>query len=102
MLPHLTPVRRILSETPLARDYESALMGEPRKRRRIPWERFDRKLYPEAALRLAADANLRLAEGEYHAVGLFGRITSGIAMAPAPFDLVAAATRISSDEIRHA
>jgi hypothetical protein len=102
MLPHLTPVRRILSETPLARDYEGALVGDSRRRRRIPWERFDRKLYPDAALRLAADANLRLAEGEYHAVGLFGRITSGIAMAPAPFDLVAAATRISSDEIRHA
>jgi hypothetical protein len=102
MLPHQTSVRRILSETPLARNYEVALLGESRKRRPIPWDRFDRSLYPAAALDLAADAHLRLAEGEYHAVGLFGRISSGIAMAPAPFDLVAASTRISSDEIRHA
>ena len=98
----ITTVRRVLSETPLARGYELSLLGERRKRRRIPWERFDRARYPGPALDLAGDAHLRLAEGEYHAVGLFGRIASGVAMAPAPFDLVAAATRISSDEIRHA
>jgi len=102
MLPHQTPVRRILSETPLAQRYELSLLGEPRKRRPIPWARFDRSLYPAAALELAGDAHARLAEGEYHAVGLFGRISSGIAMVPAPFDIVAASTRISSDEIRHA
>ncbi|HEX4337130.1 MAG TPA: ferritin-like domain-containing protein [Polyangiaceae bacterium] len=102
MLPHQTPVRRILSETPLARSYELALLGETRKRRPIPWSAFDRSRYPAAALELAGDAHARLAEGEYHAVGLFGRISSGIAMLPAPFDIVAASTRISSDEIRHA
>ena len=102
MLPHQTAVRRILSETPLARSYDIALVGEPRKRRPIPWKKFDASAYPRAALDLAGDAHARLAEGEYHAVGLFGRISSGIAMVPAPFDLVAASTRISSDEIRHA
>ncbi len=102
MLPHQTPVRRILSETPLARSYELSLLGDARKRRVIPWQAFDRSRYPDAALELAGDAHARLAEGEYHAVGLFGRISSGIAMVPAPFDIVAASTRISSDEIRHA
>lgn len=102
MLPHQTPVRRILSATPLARSYELSLMGDARKRRSIPWQTFDRSKYPDAALELAGDAHARLAEGEYHAVGLFGRISSGIAMVPAPFDIVAASTRISSDEIRHA
>jgi hypothetical protein len=102
MLPHLTPVKRILSETPLARGYEVSLLGDTRKRRPIPWERFDPSQHHRAALELAGDAHSRLAEGEYHAVGLFGRISSGIAMLPAPFDLVAASTRISSDEIRHA
>lgn len=98
----ITPVRRVLSSTPLARGYEDSLLGVRRSRRRIPWERFDASQYPRAALDLAADAALRLAEGEYHAVGLFGRIASGIAMAAAPFDIVAAATRVCSDEMRHA
>lgn len=98
----VTFVRRVFSETPLAKSYETALAGERRSRRPIPWTSFKRDEYPEAALALASDANLRLAEGEYHAVGLFGRIASGIAMAAAPFDIVAAATRVSSDEIRHA
>ena len=102
VLPHQTPVRRILSETPLARSYELSLLGDARKRRPIPWQSFERARYPEPALELAGDAHARLAEGEYHAVGLFGRISSGIAMVPAPFDIVAASTRISSDEIRHA
>jgi hypothetical protein len=98
----ITPIRRAFSRTPLAQTYEASLGGERRARRKIPWDGFDRALYPEAALELAADAQLRLAEGEYHAIGLFGRIASGVAMAGAPFDIVSAATRISSDELRHA
>jgi hypothetical protein len=97
-----TEVRRVFSQTPLARGYDEALLGSRRVRRKVRFEAFDASRYPRAALDLAADAHLRLAEGEYHAVGLFGRIASGVAMVPAPFDLVAAATRVSSDEIRHA
>lgn len=98
----VTLIRRVLSDTPLAKRYDESLAGERKTRRAVPWSRFDRGAYPRAALDLAADAHTRLAEGEYYAVGLFGRIASGVAMVAAPFDLVAAATRISSDEIRHA
>src|ERR1041385_5832877 len=98
----VTLIRRVLSSTPLAKRYDEALSGERKTRRSIPWNRFERNAYPKAALDLAADAHTRLSEGEDYAVGLFGRIASGVAMAAAPFDLVAAATRISSDEIRHA
>lgn len=102
MAEKVTLVRRALSQTPLARRYDEILSGRQRTRRAIPWERFEPGKYPKVALELAADAHTRLAEGEYYAVGLFGRIASGVAMAAAPFDLVATATRISSDEIRHA
>jgi hypothetical protein len=98
----VTIVQRALSKTPLAKRYDDILSGKERTRRAIPWARFDPAKYPKPALDLAADAHTRLAEGEYYAVGLFGRIASGVAMAAAPFDLVATATRISSDEIRHA
>ena len=101
-MPPRVLVRRVLSQTPLARRYEQTLAGERRTRRRIPWKKFERSRYPGAALDLAGDAQLRLAEGEYHAIGLFGRIASGVAMAGVPFDIVAAATRVSSDELRHA
>src|SRR5438552_1495990 len=102
MTDSVTVIRRVLSETPLAKRYEEILSGAERTRRKIPWDRFDRRAYHRAALDLAGDAHTRLAEGEYYAVGLFGRIASGVALAAAPFDLVATATRISSDEIRHA
>jgi hypothetical protein len=102
MTDSVTVIRRFLSNTPLAKRYDEILLGSGRTRRSIPWSRFDRGSHHKAALDLAADAHTRLAEGEYYAVGLFGRIASGVALAAAPFDLVATATRISSDEIRHA
>jgi hypothetical protein len=43
-----------------------------------------------------------LATGEYEAVDLFSRIAAGLAINGAPIDLVAAATRVPTDEIRHA
>jgi hypothetical protein len=51
---------------------------------------------------LAFDAQKALALGEYTAVDLFAQISSGLALNGAPFDIVAAATRIPTDEIRHA
>jgi 1,2-phenylacetyl-CoA epoxidase catalytic subunit len=96
-------VRRALTDTPLARAHEARLakraQGRPPK---IPWERFDRTLYPEPALALAYDAQARLAVGEYSAVDLFARIASGLSLVGAPFDLIAAATCIPTDELRHA
>ena len=68
----------------------------------IPWSRFDRSKYPAPALALACKAQTMLATGEYEAVDLFSRITSGLAVNGAPIDLVAAATRAAADEIRHA
>ena len=43
-----------------------------------------------------------LATGEYEAVELFSRLAAGLALNGAPIDLVAAATRVATDEIRHA
>src|SRR5262249_47554569 len=43
-----------------------------------------------------------LARGEYSAVDLFARIASALSLNGAPLDIVAAATRIPTDEARHA
>jgi hypothetical protein len=94
-------IRRALSGTPLTNMHRRALDGG-RKRKAIPWASFDRSHYDERCLRLSQDQTQRLAEGEYGAVGLFGEIVSGLAMTGAPFDVVSAASTISSDEIRHA
>ncbi len=96
-------VQRTLTATPLARQHERALAGKlTRKIPAIPWESFDRSKYPEAALRLAAHAQTKLALGEYGAVELFAHLASAMSLLGVPFDLVAAAARTPSDEIRHA
>ena len=96
-------IRRALTDTPLARMHEREVMRHGSRRHKpIPFGRFDRSKYPEAALAIAFDAQRALALGEYTAVDLFAQLASGLALHGAPFDLVAAATRIPSDEIRHA
>lgn len=96
------PIRRNLTNTPLARLHVRRLETTARTRHTIPWSRFDRTLYPAPALKLAAHAQRALALGEYGAVHLFSRLSSMLSLFGAPFDLVAAASRIPSDEIRHA
>jgi hypothetical protein len=97
------PVHRRLSGTPLARQHEQLLGGRlTRRPARIPWASFDRSRYPEPALQLAANAQRALARGEYSAVDLFARIASGLSLNGAPLDIVTAATRIATDEARHA
>ena len=92
-----------LSETPLARQHDRALRGELlRIPKAIPWSAFERKRYPAPALELATDLAAKLASGEYASIALFTQIAAGLALGGAPFDLVHAATRISSDELRHA
>ena len=101
--PRKLAVRRILTETPLARAHDRTLAKRARGRPpAIPWESFDRAQYPEPALRLAYDTAAKLALGEYTAVGLFARIADLMAKVGAPFDLIAAATCVPTDEIRHA
>lgn len=96
-------VRRALTETPLARSHDNRLAKRANGRTpKIPWERFDRSRYPREALALCYDAQSRLAIGEYTAVDLFARIASGLSLVGAPFDLIAAATCIPTDEVRHA
>jgi len=96
-------LRRLLTETPLARQHERVMQGRPRhKVAPIPWDSFDRRRWPDAALKLALNAQQMLAMGEYLAVDLFARVSSAIALLGAPIDLVAAAAAIPSDEIRHA
>jgi hypothetical protein len=105
MLPRrLVRIRRTLTDTPLARQHEHtmAMRAAPRRQRPIPWSGFDREKYPEPALALAANANTMLAAGEYGAIDVFARLASALALNGAPFDLVASAARIPSDEIRHA
>ena len=96
-------LRRVLTETPLARQHERVMQGRPRNRAAaIPWQGFDRRGWPDEALRLALDAQQKLALGEYLAVDLFACVASAMALVGAPIDLVAAAAAIPSDEIRHA
>lgn len=95
--------RRVLTETPLARQHEHVLeQKSTRKKLPIPWTKFDRAKYSAPALALAANAQKMLATGEYGAIGLFSRIAEALSIQGAPFDLIASAARIPSDEIRHA
>ncbi len=93
-------VRRTLSGTPLERTHERA--RDARKTGSAHWPAFAIADYPSQALALAKDQALCLAEGEYASIGLFGQILSGLAHTGAPFDVVAAASLVSSDEARHA
>src|ERR1700722_11207524 len=96
-------VRRVLTATPLARQHERTLeRGLARKHPHIPFDKFDRKKYPAAALARAHHAQTRLALGEYTAVDLFAHIASAMTLNGVPFDLVAAASSVPHDEIRHA
>jgi hypothetical protein len=95
-------VRRVLTETPLARQHDRTVSGRStRKVIDVPWSRFDRTKYPEAALALACKAQTMLATGEYEAVELFSRIAAGLVANGAPLDLIAAAARAATDELRH-
>src|SRR4051794_34562186 len=101
--PRKLALRRILTETPLARAHDRILAKRARGRTpAIPWDTFDRAQYPKPALALAYDTAAKLALGEYTAVDLFARIASSMAKVGAPFDLIASATCIPTDEIRHA
>jgi hypothetical protein len=92
-----------LSDTPLSNAFRMYLeRAAQRPLVNIPWEAFRRERYAEAALRLATSQAVRLAEGEYNSVGLFGQIASGLALNGAPFDVITEATTIAHDEIRHA
>jgi hypothetical protein len=96
-------VRRRLTETPLARQYEHTLLAKgPRSRKAIPWKSFDRTKYPEAALRVAAASQAALALGEYGAVDLFAHLAIDLSLHGAPFDLVALCAKAPADEMRHA
>jgi hypothetical protein len=101
--PAVISIAHWLSETPLAKDHDRALRGELlRVPKPIPWAAFEHKRYPAPALELATDLAAKLANGEYASIALFTQIAAGLALGGAPFDLVHAATRISSDELRHA
>jgi hypothetical protein len=101
--PARVQIRRVLTDSALARQHDRMLTGRiARKVIEVPWSKFDRSKYPAPALALACKAQTMLATGEYEAVDLFSRIASGLAINGAPIDLVAAATRVATDEIRHA
>ncbi len=96
-------LRRTLSGVDADARYEKLVAERPgRGAVKIPWRSFDRARYPAAALALAADAQTKLAWGEYGAIEIFARIASSAARLGVPFDLVAAACRIPADEMRHA
>ena len=95
-------IARVLTSTPLARQYEHRLANRVSRPRDIPWARFERERYAPEALEIAASSARSLAKGEYGAVTLFSQVTASLAFAGAPFDLVAAAAQIPVDELRHA
>ncbi|HSD87978.1 MAG TPA: hypothetical protein VLB44_10710, partial [Kofleriaceae bacterium] len=89
-------LRRTLTRTPLARRFERGLARD------VDFRPFDRTHYPAPARRFAAVAQSSLAVGEWMAVDLFARLTTALTVASAPIDLVSAAARIPTDEVRHA
>jgi hypothetical protein len=89
-------LRRTLTTTPLARRFERTTGRE------VAFSAFDRTRYPAAALRTAALAQSSLAVGEWMAVDLFARLTTALTLAGAPIDLVSAAAKVPTDEVRHA
>jgi hypothetical protein len=96
-------VRRVLTQTPLARQHERRVDGKAtRKPKPIPWGTFDRRRFPKPALDLALDSCVKLAIGEYGAVQLYAQLTSAMALAGLPFDLVTGSASICTDEARHA
>src|SRR5271156_4191117 len=96
-------VRRVLTSTPLARQHERRADGKStRKVKPIPWKAFDRRQFPKPAIDLAVDAYTKLAIGEYGAVQFYGQLTSEMALAGVPFDVITASASICTDEARHA
>ena len=96
-------VRRFLTATPLAQEHERRLFGKQQRRpRAIPWTACDRSSFPKPALDLAVDSYVKLAAGEYGAVQLYGALTSAMALAGLPLDLITASAAICTDEARHA
>ena len=89
-------LRRTLTATPLARRLERGAARD------VDVSGFVRRRYPVAARRVAAIAQSSLAVGEWMAVDLFARLTAALTLANAPIDLVSAAAKIPSDEVRHA
>lgn len=95
--------RRRLTDTPLARRHDRLVEARPGKKPSpIPWASFDRSQYPAEALAVAGAAQTALAAGEYGAVIGFAKVAAALALHGAPFDVVALATRIPADEMRHA
>ena len=88
-------LRRTFTATPLARRLE-------RGTRDVDVSGFARNRYPAAARKFAAIAQSSLAVGEWMAVDLFARLTAALTLARAPIDLVSAAAKIPTDEVRHA
>jgi hypothetical protein len=89
-------LRRTLTATPLARRVERGAARD------VDVTAFDRRRYPAAGRRVAAIAQSSLAVGEWMAVDLFARLTTALTLASAPIDLVSAAAKVPTDEIRHA
>jgi rubrerythrin len=96
-------VRRTLTKTPLSRQHESRLRGKAMRRPKpIDWGAFDRRQFPKPAIDLAVDSYIKIAIGEYGAVQLYAQLTSAMALAGLPFDLITTSASICSDEARHA
>jgi hypothetical protein len=94
--------RRGFTTTPLARRYERTLAAQGRRKRAIPWGRFDPSRYPPAALALAGRAYRELAANEYAAAAVFARVLDAMILYGAPLDLLAEAAQAPLDELRHA
>lgn len=96
------PLFRSVTQTPLTRLFAQDVdRGSTQKRIEIPWDAFDAKEHPSAALEVAYDAMRWLASGEYTAVEGFARLVVGFSWHGVPYDLIAACARIPGDEIRH-
>ncbi len=93
-------IANVLTDGPLARQYARQQVAP--YDRKIRWSSFRRGRYSPQALAYAAHTARTLAAGEYGAVVLFASLASSLALHGAPFDLVSAAAKIPTEEMRHA
>lgn len=101
-MPERVQYRRAFTATSLGRRYERTLTAQGRRKRAIPWGRFDPSRYPPSALALAGRAYRELAANEYAAAAIFARVLDAMILCGAPFDLLAEAAQAPLDELRHA
>ena len=79
--------------------FHRALMD---RRHPIPWEEFDREAYEPALLEEARRQWAQRSVAEYQSTAQFAQLLHRLTLIGAPVEMIGAATRLATDECRHA